>query len=93
MELKNYQKHVMDDLSAYLNCLNQSGLTAAWKAYWHRKDIAVGLGGVPAYQDAIPGVPHVCMKVPTGGGKTFMACASLRRIFDAMPPDKPRVVV
>ena len=33
------------------------------------------------------------MKVPTGGGKTFMACASVRRIFDALPTGKPQVVV
>ena len=33
------------------------------------------------------------MKVPTGGGKTFMACASIRRIFDGMPISKPKVVV
>lgn len=32
------------------------------------------------------------MKVPTGGGKTFMACASVRRIFDALPTGKPQVV-
>lgn len=93
MELKTYQKHVMDDLTAYLDCLNRSGVGTAWREYWHKKDIAVGVGGVPAYQDAIPDVPHVCMKVPTGGGKTFMACAALRRIFDAMPLDKPRVAV
>ena len=33
------------------------------------------------------------MKVPTGGGKTFMACAAVRRIFDALPTGKPQVVV
>ena len=33
------------------------------------------------------------MKVPTGGGKTFLACASVRRIYDAMPTSKPKVVV
>ena len=33
------------------------------------------------------------MKVPTGGGKTFMACASVKRIFNAMPTGKPQVVV
>ena len=94
MELKNYQKTVIDDLSAYLGHLNQEhDIVSAWKGYWMDKDIAVGLGGVPAYKNAIPGVPHVCMKVPTGGGKTFMACAALKRIFDAMPLDKPRVVV
>lgn len=94
MELKNYQKHVMDDLSAYLTHLDRDNdIFAAWKGYWMDKDIAVGLGGVPAYRSAIPGVPRVCAKVPTGGGKTFMACAALRRIFDAMPLDKPKVVV
>ena len=94
MELKNYQKQVMNDLSAYLGHLNQDGdMFAAWKGYWMDKDISVGLGGVPAYKPAIPGVPHVCTKVPTGGGKTFMACAALKRIFSAMPMDKPQVVV
>lgn len=94
MELKNYQKKVMGDLSAYLSHLNQDNdIFSAWTGYWVDKDIAVGYGGVPLYQNAIPGVPHVCMKVPTGGGKTFMACAALKRIFDAMPLDKPRVVV
>ena len=94
MELKTYQQHVMDDLSAYLEHLNRdSDMTAAWKGYWMDKDIPIGFGGVPAYKNSIAGVPHVCMKVPTGGGKTFMACAALKRIFDAMPLDKPQVVV
>lgn len=93
MELKNYQKKVMENLSAYMNCLNaNAGLNSAWRNYWAAQDIAVGFGGVPAYNNAIDGVPHVCMKVPTGGGKTFMACASIRCIFDNMPLDKPRVV-
>lgn len=94
MELKTYQKKVMQNLSAYMETVNNSaGLQSAWRNYWAAQDIAVGMGGVPAYNNAIDGVPHVCMKVPTGGGKTFMACASIKRIFDAMPLDKPRVVV
>ncbi|MCZ4064497.1 DEAD/DEAH box helicase family protein [Oxalobacter aliiformigenes] len=94
MELKNYQKKVMDNLSAYMGCLDESaGLDSAWHNYWSAQDIAIGSGGVPAYNNEINGVPHICMKVPTGGGKTFMACASIRKIFDAMPSDRPRVVV
>lgn len=94
MELKNYQKKVMRNLSAYMEAVNNSaGLTSAWKNYWQAQDISVGFGGVPVYNNAIDGVPHICMKVPTGGGKTFMACASVKKIFDAMPLDKPRVVV
>ena len=94
MELKTYQKQVMRDLSAFMNSVNRNtNLYSAWRAYWFDKDVAVGVGGVPRYNNAIDGVPHICMKVPTGGGKTFMACASIRRIFDAMPISKPQVVV
>ena len=94
MELNNYQRQVMRDLSAYLHCVNRgTNLFAAWREYWFAKDVAVGLGGVPSYNNSIERVPHVCMKVPTGGGKTFMACASVRRIFDALPAGKPQVVV
>ena len=94
MELNNYQKQVMRDLAGYLACVNHSAnLFAAWREYWFAKDVAVGLGGVPSYNNSIERVPHICMKVPTGGGKTFMACASVRRIFDALPTGKPQVVV
>lgn len=94
MELNNYQKQVMRDLSSYLACVNRgTNLFSAWREYWFAKDVAVGLGGVPSYNNSIERVPHVCMKVPTGGGKTFMACASVKRIFEALPAGKPQVVV
>lgn len=94
MELKNYQKTVMEDLSSYLDALNNSkDLFDGWEKYWTNKDVPVGVGGVPKYSNRISGVPHICMKVPTGGGKTFMACSSIRRIVDALPQDRPKVVV
>ena len=35
MELNNYQKQVMRDLSAYLNCVNRgTNLFSAWREYW-----------------------------------------------------------
>ena len=94
MELKNYQKSVMKDLTNYISILNQENdFHKAWKRFWNEQDIAVGLGGVPAYQNNIKGVPHVCMKVPTGGGKTYMACSAVKRIFDEFPQGKPKMVV
>lgn len=94
MELKSYQKAVMRDLSAYLSILDEyNNIDKAWRHFWREKDIAVGVNGVPGYNEDIKGVPHICMKVPTGGGKTFMACASVKRIFDEMPKSKPKVVV
>lgn len=96
MELNSYQREVMGNLSAYLSALNETGnLDKAWQKYWNDQDVAVGLGSgsVPGYRNSIKGVPHVCMKVPTGGGKTFMACAAVRHIFDALPQGKPKMVV
>jgi len=89
-----YQDHVMDDLSSFMQKVNDSNnIIQAWSQYWMGKDIKVGFGGLPPYNNTIPGVPYVCMKVPTGGGKTYMACRSLKRIFSFMPPDKPRMVI
>lgn len=45
------------------------------------------------YQDIMLGVPNLCFKVPTGGGKTFLACNAIRTIFDALPITKTKVVV
>ena len=94
MKLKTYQEKVMENLNSYMESLDMTtGIKKAWSDYWMKQDVCVGLGGVPPYVDTIEGVPHVCMKVPTGGGKTFMACASLRKIFSGMPESKPKVVV
>lgn len=94
MELKTYQKKVMKNLDSYMESLDSSmGIKKAWSDYWMKQDVCVGFEGVPPYVDTISGVPHVCMKVPTGGGKTFMACASLKKIFSGMPASKLKVVV
>jgi type III restriction enzyme len=94
MELKNYQRLVIADLYRYLEFLNQTQNSAtAYKRFWNDKGVNVGYGGVPAYQDIMPGVPNVCFKVPTGGGKTFLACNAIRPIFDVLPATKTRVVV
>lgn len=93
MELKNYQKKTMRDLASYLSFLNSSrNVITAYQEHWNAQDVRLGFGGMPPYRDTIPCTPHVCFKVPTGGGKTFMACTSVKLLFDAMPKDKPHVV-
>lgn len=94
MELKKYQKRVISDLTDYLSCLNREGsLKGAFSAYWLSRQVPVGQGGIPGYQNIVDGVPHVCYKVPTGGGKTFLACASVKPIFDALSLVRRRAVV
>ncbi len=90
MELKSYQKKVIADLTRYLELLNETrNYSAAFRSFWIEKS-APALG---RYQDVIPGVPNLCFKVPTGGGKTFIACNAIRPVFDALPATKTKAVV
>lgn len=94
MELKTYQKKVIADLSRFMELLNRATTTkGAYRTFWEEKGVPVGFGGVKPYQDILPGVPDLCLKVPTGGGKTFLACNAVRTIFDGLPDMKMKVVV
>ena len=94
MELKSYQKEVIADLARYLELVVELQSPAkAYQAIWNEKNVLVGFGGMPNYVNVLPGVPHVCAKVPTGGGKTYIAASSLRTIFDAMPQRRAKAVV
>ena len=94
MELKNYQKAVIRDLERYLEILMQTkNIETAYTRLWQEKDVKVGFGGMPKYQNILPGVPNVCLKVPTGGGKTFLAANAIEPIFSALGVVKRRAVV
>lgn len=90
MELKAYQKDIIADLKRYLEIMQeQKNYLKAFALFWEEKS-APSLG---KYQDLLPGVPNLCFKVPTGGGKTLLACASLSAIFAALPLQKIKAVV
>lgn len=94
MELKNYQIDVMNDLREFLRVLvEKQNIVKAYNEVWNQKGVSVGMDGMPIYNNDIPGVPQVCFKVPTGGGKTYLAANSLKPIFDSMPNVHPRAVV
>ncbi|HIZ57944.1 MAG TPA: DEAD/DEAH box helicase family protein [Candidatus Faecalibacterium gallistercoris] len=94
MELKSYQKEVLADLARYLELVVELQSPAkAYTAFWNERNVMVGLGGMPNYVNVLPGVPHVCAKVPTGGGKTYIAASAVRTIFDAMPQRRAKAVV
>lgn len=96
MELKKYQKRVIDDLNDYLEILTSTqSLSRAYSEYWEARHITVGskTSHVKEYQNTITDVPNICYKVPTGGGKTFLAVASVKPIFDYLPSIAPRVLV
>ncbi|MCB5183977.1 DEAD/DEAH box helicase family protein [Methylobacillus gramineus] len=93
MELKDYQADVLSDLSEYLGTLLEckGHLPNAFTKYWKDRGVLN-----QAYKNNIKEVPHVCVKVPTAGGKTFIAVNALDRIFSAFAeynPTRPKFVV
>ena len=94
MELKSYQKEVIADLARYLELVVElQSPSKAYQALWSENNVMVGLGGMPAYVNDLPGVPHVCAKVPTGGGKTFIAASAVNTIFSAVPQRRAKALV
>lgn len=92
MELNSYQDKVIADLARYLALLADGrGLRAAYRALWSERGV-----NMPDYQDTVHEVPHVCVKVPTAGGKTFIAVNALQTIYQGLNefnPDMVRFVV
>ncbi|MDR2005740.1 MAG: DEAD/DEAH box helicase family protein [Acidaminococcales bacterium] len=91
MELKKFQKTVIADLTEYLALLPAMSADEAFGEFWAAKNVPLGIG--EHYRDTLGGVPNVCVKAPTGGGKTFIACASVAPIFDSLPHTKTKAVV
>lgn len=98
MELKNYQHQTLRDLDDYIHVLNESNsLSEAFRRYWeecrgvsfHRIDSNY----LRPYSNTVRNVPRVTLKVPTAGGKTFIACNAIGRIFQSLQiGDFPKVV-
>lgn len=98
MKLKTYQQQTLKDLDDYISVLNESGsLSNAFQKYWevcHGLSLnRVDTNFLRPYTNSIAGVPRVTLKVPTAGGKTFIACNAIRRIFDGHGSEgSPKVV-
>ncbi len=96
MELKSYQQDVINDLSDFIDKLEQTEqLNKAYSQFWESKGIMLNsleTDFLKPYDNSIVGVPRVTVKVPTAGGKTFIACNALKTIFDSFPSEKSKVV-
>lgn len=100
MELKPYQQQVINDLDKFLEYFNEFHDSAkAFNQFWEDRvgKYQVQLDGTETgmrpYKNNIPGATHVAIKVPTAGGKTFIACNAISSIFKAFDSSKPKAVV
>ena len=109
MDLKNYQSRALDSLRDFLRlAAMEAGFDAAYKQIARRKNADGEL--INPYADAeycsfvadLPDCPHVCLRIPTGGGKTLLAahcapvaapfCEELTRRSDPAPWWRPVVL-
>jgi type III restriction enzyme len=97
MELKGYQYKVIKDLEGYLEYVQKYKKTdVAFNKFWENRIgpfNPINGEGMQPYKNTIPNAAHVCIKVPTAGGKTFIACNALHSIFNAYSSELPKAVV
>lgn len=78
MELKKYQKLTLETLEEFLKELKKVGLKYAF----------MGITETPYKADSFGKVPFVCIKIPTGGGKTLVASSAVEKIMDSTLQNK-----
>ena len=78
LRLKEYQQHALEVLRQYFQTcvrLDDAGEPNAADVAFYQSTLSTFGRGV-AYQPIreLAGLPYVCLRIPTGGGKTFVAC-------------------
>lgn len=87
MELIEHQDRVINDIREFLVILENTGrIDVAFQEFWKQR----GVTRMDAYKNNVLGVPHICTKVPTAGGKTFIAVNALEPFFDAIKKANPK---
>ncbi len=95
--LKNYQQRILEVLEGFLRECRFSSPAAAYEKIARRKDENGRLENpyaAPQYKtlEGMDDSPHVCLRVPTGGGKTYLAALSLRHAARFMGTEAPTVL-
>lgn len=85
LPLKEYQEHTLETLKTYYEkCLGLQNANTAFYELTQRPYAAV---------EALPGLPYVCLRLPTGGGKTFVACHAVSiTASELLKTDNPLVL-
>src|SRR3989338_8036458 len=79
MELKKYQQKTLDKIKDFLKDLEKEKPEFAFMHMTKKP-----------YKDEFFGgeIPFICVKIPTGGGKTLVGCNSISEIMDIFLKEK-----
>lgn len=93
MELKRYQREVLDEVGRFARTYALAPDAAtAYGVFMNAIGLTPGQSGVERYHDDLGGAPRVCVKVPTGGGKTFIGASAVHVLTEALPSSTNVVV-
>lgn len=73
LKLKKYQERSLKKLSEYLKLVRQKGAPTAFMEILDKPYCTI---------PQLPGLPYVCLRVPTGGGKTLMSSHSISVVMN-----------
>ena len=96
MKLKHYQQHTIDTLSGFFKEARLRGPAVAFAAITSEPDQAKRLRGHGGRYEPVRGleaVPYVCLRLPTGGGKTLLAAHAIALARDYWLEQEYPVVV
>lgn len=90
-ELKDYQQRAKDAFRFYFKeCLR---IGNADTAFYEVTKTTMGQGVSYRPVKELPGLPYVCLRVPTGGGKTLIACHAVNvTVRDFLQSDQAMVL-
>ena len=97
MELKKYQADTMSMLRRFFEEASLAGPKNAYEAITKEPELAERLGRYGGTYAAPfenqPDLPYVCLRLPTGGGKTILGCHAVQVVRDAwIQKDHPLVL-
>ena len=82
LQLKEYQQRTLEALTTYFQaCLQFKSASQAFYAVTEEK-YGQGIPYIPIKE--LPGLPYVCLRLPTGGGKTLVAAHSVAVAADEL---------
>ncbi|MBQ8785340.1 MAG: DEAD/DEAH box helicase family protein [Alphaproteobacteria bacterium] len=85
MQLKNYQNNTLNVLRKFFEQARICGHKQAYENIVSEPEISYRLGKLKSpytVWSTIPNTPRVCLKVPTGGGKTIIAAHALKIVSE-----------
>ncbi|MBR0827361.1 DEAD/DEAH box helicase family protein [Bradyrhizobium manausense] len=96
MELKDYQKETLASLARFFRAARVSGPKVAYETMVNEPAQKARLGRYAStYRplEAVPLAPYVCLRLPTGGGKTLLATRAVSIVRDSwIEKDYPLVL-